>query len=81
MQKELAEERDVEAERKQRFKEHQRKIEEMVFKKLKSHLRSKIEQLKDNPNKILMKDHGDKDVPGKPYVSAVQIKIVSTSST
>jgi hypothetical protein len=49
----------------------------MVYKKLQQHLRQKVDQLKDNPIQILegvFKDN--KEVVGRPFVSAVQIKIV-----
>ena len=49
----------------------------MVYKKLKSQLKQKIENLKDNPQNILMKNYNEKESAGRPYVNAVQIKIVS----
>jgi hypothetical protein len=51
----------------------------MVYYKLKQQLKQKAEQMKDNPMNILAKNSTDnKEALGKPFVSAVQIKIVSS---
>jgi hypothetical protein len=50
----------------------------MVYRKLKQQLNQKAEQMKDNPMSILAKNSTDnKEALGKPFVNAVQIKIVT----
>ncbi len=57
------------------------KIEEIVYKKLKSHLKQKYKNMKQNPNDILQRQvYQEKENPGRPYVNAVQIKIVSQNN-
>ncbi len=53
-------------------------IQEMVYRKLKGQLKQKAEMMKDNPMSILVKNSTDnKEALGRPFVNAVQIKIVS----
>ena len=68
-----------EAKIQQRAKKQSQIIQEMVYYKLKQQLKQKAEQMKDNPMNILAKNSTDnKEALGKPFVSAVQIKIVSS---
>ena len=53
------------------MKEKSKKIEEIVYKKLKSQLKQKIENLRDKPQNILLKNYNEKEGAGRPYVSAV----------
>ena len=49
----------------------------MVYRKLKGQLKQRAEMMKDNPMNILVKNSIDnKEALGRPFVSAVQIKIV-----
>ncbi|CDW84322.1 UNKNOWN [Stylonychia lemnae] len=66
------------AEQEQQMREKTQKIEEIVYKKLKFHLKQKLENFKKNPQEILLRhQYVEKESGGRPYVNAVQIKILS----
>ena len=67
-----------------RRQEQKQKIEEMVLKKLKLHLKSKIESSWDDPMKVVQKHKLSNELNGnvvKPFVSAVEIRIVSETTS